>query len=269
MHFPFSIFNGVIKSSNLLPPIHTDSKVIYEVLRVIDGVPLFFEDHYNRMEHSCRSIGLACPVTEHLLKQDIVLLCESNNITDGNVRIRLFISVENPLSVTEFIPHSYPTDEDYLKGVITGLLHAERNNPSAKIEQDIRVLANQALKNGGFYEVLLVDKEGNITEGSRSNLVFIKNEALYTCPLDKVLTGITLMKVLQIAKNENIPVIYKAIKETNIMQYESLFITGTSPKILPVFKAEETTFNVQNPLITILQQKYNKIIADYINDNKV
>jgi len=167
-------------------------------------------------------------------------------------------------SLLFFIPHSYPTPEQYRDGVSVGFLQAERNNPEAKVEQSVREKANQLLHNGELYEVLLVDHEGYITEGSKSNMVFVKGGALYTCPLEKVLTGITLKKVIELAAVENIPVIYEAVPLSAIASYDALFITGTSPKILPVAKAGEVTFDVNNPLVNKLKALYDQLIDNEI-----
>ena len=73
------------------------------------------------------------------------------------------------------IPHAYPTSEDYKQGVPTLTYSAMRENPGVKyINTDLRTRTNRLIKQKQVYEVLLVDKEGYITEGSRSNVFFIR-----------------------------------------------------------------------------------------------
>ena len=49
-----------------------------------------------------------------------------------------------------------------------------------------------------LYEVLLVNRDGVITEGSRSNVFFIKSGEVYTPPTDAVLPGVTRTMIIRI-----------------------------------------------------------------------
>jgi branched-chain amino acid aminotransferase len=95
-------------------------------------------------------------------------------------------------------------------------------------------------------------------------MVFVKGNAFYTCPLNRVLKGITLAKVLEIASAENIPVVFEAVHRLEISSYDALFITGTSPRILPVSNAGVTTFDTQNQLMRKLMMLYDKLMEQEI-----
>ena len=56
-------------------------------------------------------------------------------------------------------------------------------------ERPVRLISDNKL-----YEVLLVDRNGRITEGSRSNVFFVKGNKFYTGPSAMVLVGITRKK---------------------------------------------------------------------------
>ena len=149
---------------------------LYEVIRVINSIPVFLEDHLARLYNSAQLIGF-----ENLPGSDELVNCINNFIASekkdtGNIKLSFSISdpSEEPECLLNFIPHHYPTPEEYNNGVRVGLLNADRSVPNAKIQHaDIRERANQAMKDNGQYEVLLVDSEGNITEGSRSNVFFL------------------------------------------------------------------------------------------------
>jgi branched-chain amino acid aminotransferase len=251
--------------------------VVYEVLRIIDGVPLFFEDHYQRLLNSCKLIGVGYEPEKKELFRQFTELAKANNFKTGNVILKLYFETgelnnsgtqELRNSLLYFIPHSYPSEIQYKEGVTVDFLFAERNNPEAKVEQGVREKANEMLKNSKLYEVLLVDRNGFITEGSKSNMVFVKNNTLYTCPLERVLTGITLKKVIDIANTLKIPVVFEAIKANEIDRCDALFITGTSPKILPVAKAGTTLFDVANQVVCQLHEMYDSLIENDISSAK-
>jgi branched-chain amino acid aminotransferase len=240
--------------------------VVYEVLRIVDGVPLFYFDHYKRLMNSCQLVGKKGQLDRDQLFTSMVTLAAENKFRIGNVMLKLIFSQsaglpdENPRSLLYFIPHSYPSDQQYITGVDVGILEAERQNPEAKVEQGVRNIANKILTESTLFEVLLVDREGYITEGSKSNMVFVKNEVLYTCPLSKVLSGITLLKVIEIAEKENIPLKFEAVPLEKLHGFDALFITGTSPKILPVRRVGEIQFDVTNPLMRFLMEEYNHLL---------
>ena len=241
---------------------NTNAVVVYEVVRIINGVPVFFNDHFQRLHHSCKLTGHQIDIDKNKLHRQFEYLSVKNSIEIGNVMLKVIFEPGKQTRQLYFIPHSYPSEEDYEKGVTVGILHAERINPEAKVEQGVRERANQILKDSTYYEVLLVDHDGYITEGSRSNLFFIKDDKLYTCPLHKVLRGITLTKVLQIAEENTIQVVFEPVHESTIATYDAAFITGTSPKILPLNAIERTTYKVDNQPMSFIMKKYNQLMDD-------
>ncbi len=61
------------------------------------------------------------------------------------------------------------------------------------------------LQESKAYEALLVNEEGYITEGSRSNVFLIKDGVIYT-PADRdVLLGITRAKVIDLIRDYGFP----------------------------------------------------------------
>jgi len=242
--------------------------VVYEVLRVINGVPLFFGDHFQRLENSCMLIEENIDIEVGVLFQNLLGLVKKNQITDGNVMVRFVFNNNKHNVIIYFIPHSYPSEKEYSEGVKVDFLNAERNNPEAKIEQGIKELASGTLKDTGLYEVFLVDRDGFVTEGSRSNFFLIKANKLYSTPLNKVLKGITLSKVLDLAKHYKNEVVFDMIGKDEFGDYESAFITGTSPKILPVAQVGQYKFNVNHPILRRLMKHYDEMIAADIALNK-
>jgi branched-chain amino acid aminotransferase len=164
-----------------------------------------------------------------------------------------------------FIPHFYPENSWYEDGVEVGFLEAERLNPEAKVEQiSVRKMADVKIAATGFFELLLVDRNNCLTEGSRSNLFLIKNNMLFTAPLQAVLTGVTLNKVLSIAANLNVSVSFESIKYNELTDFDALLLTGTSPKVLPVSKAGHFRFDVQHPLLLRIIEAYDQLVDDDI-----
>ena len=110
----------------------------------------------------------------------------------------------------------------------------------------------------------MVDKSGVITEGSRSNVFFVKEDKIIT-PLGKsVLLGITRQKILEIAENIGVHLLEKDILLDELSSFDAMFITGTSPKILPIKQVAEISFNPQNEILQSLIKQYNLLIDKYV-----
>lgn len=233
---------------------------IYEVLRVINGTPLFLDEHLKRFHQSAELAGKEIRYESAQLTAFLKQLIVRNEVEEGNI----LISCKTNLKAF-FIPHNYPTSEQYKIGIRCGLLHAERINPNAKVFQtEVRKFANQLMVEKSFYEVLLVDHQQQITEGSRSNVFFIRGDEIITPPGKQVLLGITRQKTIACANRLNLRVREAEIHLDTLNNFDATFITGTSPKILPVNDLDGHSFDANNKVLRSLMNEYDKIIQEDI-----
>jgi branched-chain amino acid aminotransferase len=266
----FILTDKGVLDSNKEPYIFPNTdRSVYEVIRLIDGVALFLEDHFDRLITSARISGIQLNMQLSEFSRSIEELMVANRQNTGN--IKFLLTTENNVNHwwLSFIPHSYPTQAEYELGVTSGLLDAERLNPEAKVIQSaVREKADQMIADKKLYEVLLVDRNGFITEGSRSNVFFVKENIFYTAPATMVLSGVTRKKVLDCLKELNYPVIEQAVLDKEVCNYDGVFLTGTSPKVLPVNAIDDCRFNVANRFVKELMDFYNRKIDDYILSKK-
>lgn len=260
---------GIVLQSELNSLFFNSDDSVYEVFRIINGVALFLEDHFERLKSSVEISGLLLNMDLIEFSQYVNKLLRLNNRIIGNVKFILF-GIENEIEwAFSFIPHSYPESIDYLEGVSTGLLYAERENPNAKIIQSrIRDIASQMIADLVVYEVLLVDRNGIITEGSRSNVFFVKDGRFYTASGPQVLVGITRQKVLNCLAELGYKYIEEAVAVSEIKNFDAVFLTGTSPKVLPVNCIGTHQYKTNNFFVEQLRMKYDSMIVQYINKRK-
>lgn len=264
----YLLFNQQLIPTNTFQESRDCELVVYEVFRVLDSIPLFYSEHFERLGSSCNKINKKIEVDGDVLYRQILNLIRNNMISDGNIIIKVCFHSSHYDLLAYFIPHIYPTLIDYENGVEVGFLNAERNTPEAKVEQaSIRGKANQIISEQGLYEVLLIDDKNQFTEGSRSNLFFIQNNTLITSPLNTVLKGVTLSKVLEIAVRMKLTVEYKSIKYNDLSKIDALFLTGTSPNILPIKKAGNLTFDVKHPILIKIIEMYDQMVKNNINNS--
>jgi branched-chain amino acid aminotransferase len=255
------VVNGISEDiSEFIPDMSAD--IYYEVVRLVDGKVLFLEDHLNRLRESISGTGLHFPGSREII-ESLSVLISNNDFKIGNIRICLQSGEKNQSQLLcYFVPYVYPGRDLYLGGVrLITYPHIRPNPGIKKWDNEFRVSVNQYIRDHGVYEALLLNDQKQITEGSRSNLFFIdQNQQLITPPEKDILSGITRKYVFRICRQKGFNVIEKSVMLNELDQMESCFITGTSPKILPVWQIDEAHFKVDHPLLRMLMEELSTII---------
>lgn len=242
---------------------------VYEVIRIEEGTPLFFEDYMSRLENSFVSMRVSMPYSIENIKNTIYQLIDLNSAQSGPVK--LIFGLDKPGFFMAFLMKAHlPKDDEYLTGVKTVLLNEKRNNPNIKIwNKELRQKSITLLQKTGAYEAILVNELGNITEASRSNIFFIKGNTVFTTPADLVLPGITRKKVMEVCTRLNIPIQYKNINVEDLESYDSCFLTGTARKIVPIKEIEDIKFDAENSFVQRISMEFEKLVTDYIRQEKI
>jgi branched-chain amino acid aminotransferase len=230
---------------------------VYEVIRVTKGNPVFFCDHMERLESSVRMQKKKMLADAETLKRDIINLSKSDKKKEINLKIVFNYKKGSDNYLVYFIEPIYPSEGQYRNGVKGILFYAERKDPESKvIDHKLRSSIFHKLILEGGYEALLVNEHGQITEGSRSNIFFLKKDTLFTAPEGLILNGITRKHILDICRENNIPVKLECVMADSITEYEAVFMTGTSPIVLPFCCIDNKPFKVGIPLIEELRKLY-------------
>lgn len=268
----YCIYNNNKYSTEKISTSDIASKAsIYEVIRMIDGVPLYLQEHLNRLRKSAELLGMNIDKTDKELTEEIMKLAEVNHEYNLNVKILCFGEEKSIEDIyLYFIKSSYPSEETYKKGVHTIIYESERENPNAKtFNKQLRQRINKCLEERQAFEALLVNDNRQITEGSRSNVFFVKNEKLFTPPANKVLLGVTRTKIIELCRQNNIEIIEQEIDVNILQEYEGAFITGTSINALPIKSIDGIDFeSPKNSTIIKVMTIYEKNKNDYISQRK-
>jgi branched-chain amino acid aminotransferase len=268
----FIINDGLLLKDNFFIYQELGGFSIYEIIRIESRIPLFVEDHLKRLFHSLELENLEIREDINHLEQQINKLIANNDLNIGKIKviINFYDYPDNQYNlIIFFTEYSFPDSDQYKYGVKTILCQAVRNDPNAKVlDTQARKLADTKILEKKVYEALLVDSEGYITEGSRSNFFAIKDNKILTPPDDSVLQGIARKKVLEICRENKIHFNIQPIHQNDLPSFESVFITGTSLKVLPVSQVDALSFCTENELLNFLMVKYNEKIENYIKNKK-
>jgi branched-chain amino acid aminotransferase len=252
------ILNGELKDAVTFDnSLVYDGDSVYEVLRMARGIPVFFQDHMERLSSSVSLQGKEMIADAASIKRSVIMLTRADRQKETNLKIVFNYNEGQASWLIYYIEPTYPSAAQYRNGVKGILFHAERKNPESKvINHKLRSAIYHRLILESAYEALLVSDMNLITEGSRSNIFFLRGDELITAPENMILSGITRKHILSICTGEKIPVRLECVPKDELDTFESVFMTGTSPMVLPFCCIDDLYFEVDKPLITKLRKLY-------------
>lgn len=263
----FALINSqTIKLQQIPSYLKYNGIAVYEVIRVINGLPLFVSEHFERFSQSVSKAKLSLSFNISLFISQVTEIITLNQLKFGNIKIVYYRS-EADLKEYLFlfvIKHNYPSANDYLHGVKVITYGIERQQPNVKLFNNLyKKITNSIFEiDKSVSEILLINDKCFITEGSKSNVFFIVDNWVITPPLHAVLPGITRRKIIELCKIHQIPSAEKEFHVTELPTAAAAFISGTSPKILPIRQVDDNIFfrNPSHKLILQLQELYDEAI---------
>lgn len=236
---------------------------IYDVFRVENGRPIFLQDHLERLFNGLQQSKIAVSFSMEELRSKLSQLIKEAHALNGNIRIEVIFktsSLEMESWRAAFIPTAYPDLRMYENGVDCCLLERERKNPEVKMANpQLRQESDRVRSDQSVYETIL-HSNGAITEGSRTNIFFIRKNELWTAPDHLVLSGVVRKKVIEIAESISIPIYLYPVAIEELPKMDGAFITGTSPRVLPIRSIDHTTFKIPHPLTGLIMHKLQETI---------
>lgn len=197
------LFDGVIKykdSINIRPdsPALNFGTGLFETILYEKNRLFFFDDHIERLRSSCEELRLPLPRFDHSSENHIKELVSQNGMTDKTARVKVLYA---------------PLFDEEKWNLLVSVSAYERTAGSITATVDMRVRENYlsrfkttsymqnrlSLNNSALNgETLFVNGSGQITEGSRSNLIGVKNNVLYlTGTKESYLQGIMQKNIIR------------------------------------------------------------------------
>ncbi|MEY4747571.1 MAG: putative branched-chain-amino-acid aminotransferase IlvE [Candidatus Parcubacteria bacterium] len=238
---------------------------VYETLRISKGVPYFAREHIERLLESARVIGLQHSLSAATIAQSIAELIKKNEVDICNAKILLIggkTAADATISILCLNP-LFPDKKLYRDGVHTITVQHERGFPHAKTLSMLgSYLAFQKARSLGAYDALLVDRAGNIVEGTRTNFFCIHDKTIFSPPEEKILLGVTRKAVLKVAAERGYKLWEGDIPLAHIADYDGAFLTSTSSNILPIKSIDTFTFPAIPSTLGELMPAFDKYLDD-------
>jgi len=250
---------------------------LFETIEVINGTPVFLNQHLQRLDKGCKKLLIPTP--------DIDLLRnEANQLVKGSAKAVLKLMVtrgsggrgyRQPDSIQAtrlFSLHPFP---DYPENLLTRGINARfcktrlGLNPALagikhmnRLEQ---VIARSEWTSSDIHEGIMLDINGNVIEGTMSNIFLVKGHCLYTplieqCGVEGVLRNI----IIFLAKQNNIPVVEKMLNTADVFSADELFVSNSIIGLWPIQKIEQQSFKI-GPIFNKLQHLFTDYKQEAVN----
>lgn len=232
-------------------------------------------EHYERLRHSCVSVGIPFDYDTESLIQVTYQLLEKNKLKDAYIRPLVYCSPNMSLTAPKevFIMIAVWEWGKYLGDSLLRLCFSsyQRPNPnSVKVDAKITghyvnsILATSEAKVRGYDEALMLDMHGYIAEAPGANFFLEKEGVLHTPLKGHILPGITRQTVISICKELDIPVQERNIKPEELQDADSAFLCGTAAEVVGIESVDAKPFSKpwKDTLGAIVQEAYQAQVLD-------
>jgi D-alanine transaminase len=223
---------------------------VYEVIPVYDKAPFRLQGHLARLQRSMDELRLKNPYSDAQWTTLIGAIIDRHEWADQAVYLQVTRGVAPrdhrvPGSVTPTVlimtnRLSLPSDSDRANGVPVISLPDNRwlrcHVKSTALLGN--VLLRQEAADAECAECVLF-RDGYLTEASSSNVFVVRAGVLLAPPKDHlILAGITYEAVLDLARENGLPLEVRRISEAEVRSADELWLTSSSKEVLAITRLD-------------------------------
>lgn len=239
---------------------------LFETIAVRGGVPQLWSQHMARLQRDCSRLGMT-PPAEDVLHNEARTLCAASERAVLKIIITRGSGGRGYRPAAQSVPrrilslHPWPdySAHCWQEGVAVRLcdMRLGRNPRLAGIKHLNRleqVLARSEWDDAAIAEGLMLDTEGQLIEGTMSNVFLVCGGELRTPALEHCgVAGVMRGHVVALAAELGIPCAVMPLVLADVAQADELFVCNSLVGIWPVRRFQEHEF-IPGPLTRRLQQ---------------
>lgn len=225
---------------------------VWEGIRLHNGKLFHIDSHLSRLYEGLKALDMDLDISRDELHARILEVCKVNEMHSG-VHIRLMVTrgikatpYQDPrMTITPptivIIPEfKSPLEQTLTKGIRLFTVHVRRGYPDV---QDPKLNSHSKLNcitaciqaaKAGADEALMLDPHGFVATCNSTHFFIVRQGEVWTSSGDYCLGGITRRSVIDLCKNNDIPVFEKNFSLTEVYGAEEAFVTGTFAGVAPV-----------------------------------
>lgn len=235
---------------------------VYEVWRIVEGKLFEHSRHERRLKRGLRTLEIQVPdrqiealhdVAERLLRDNAMTAGEGTfyvEITRGAApRTHAYPPAGTPATVFAMVskfevPHALR--ETGAKAVTAPDVRWLRCDIKT-VQLLPNCMAKQKAQLSGALEAIFI-RDGVVTEGTHTSVLGVKNGELRTHPLTPlILPSVTRELVIEIAREQGVPVREEAFSDTELFDLDELFVSGTTTDVTPIVEVDGKRIGAGKP----------------------
>ena len=250
---------------------------IWEGLRLVNNKWIFIDEHIDRLFEGCKAIDLDIKMT----KEDIVNALDETkaiNNMSNEVHARLMITRGNKtkpfqqphlsdsgINIVIIMEHSKPSID--VKNITMVTVPQVRGMPMSqdpKLNSHSKlncILACIQANKLGADEALMLDPLGFVNTTNSCNFFIVKNNQVWTSTGDYCMNGVTRQNIINLCKENDIPIYEKNFSLVDVYSANEAFITGTLGSLTNVISIDNRKIGIDlNPVTDTLRKYYKKLL---------
>jgi len=256
---------------------------MWEGMRLYNGKWSFFEEHMDRLFDSCKAVSLDVGMTRDEIADALAKTAAANDMKN-DVHCRLMVTrgvkvkpFQHPKlsqtgsTVVIIMEHSKPAAFLQNRGIrlasvpqVRGLPHSQdaKFNSHSKLNCVIACLQAEA---AGADEGLMLDPHGFVNTTNACNFFIVRKGEVWTSTGDYCMNGVTRSKVIQLCKDNGIPVFEKNYSLYEAYSADEAFLTGTFGAQTPVAEIDGRQIGSggAGAVTQSIRELYRVLIAEY------
>ena len=251
---------------------------IWEGIRLVNNTWVFLDEHLDRLFEGCKAIDININLSKEEIKTALLETQKINNMSDS-AHARLMItrgnkikpfqqpSLSDGINFVIIMEHSNPNPNNDGINLVTvpqvrGLPMSQDPKLNSHSKLNCILACIQANKAGGD-EALMLDPYGFVSTTNSCNFFIVKNNEVWTSTGDYCMNGITRLKVIQLCKNNSIPIFEKNFSLVDVYSAQESFITGTLGSLIQVLTIDGRNIGSSAdgwPITEKLRSSYKELI---------
>jgi aminodeoxychorismate lyase len=247
---------------------------LFEAVLVRHGKMFRWLQHAQRLERSARFFEIALPFPLAALETAARELISRNDAKEVVLRFQLSRGVgprgyapsgdEKPFVVMSVHPAPDRTTQSSARWKLTASSIRVPVDDSISHHKTcsrlIQVLAASEARQSGADETLLINTDGHITEGSTSNVFWIKDKVVCTPPIATgALPGVTRAALLELCDARSIAHAERLIRPDELPTCDGVFLSLTSRGVVEAESIDSQPLR-RSPITDLLQREFEALV---------
>lgn len=223
---------------------------LFETLKVAQGRLCYFIEHWERLCKGSRLLALPLNRTAEAIEADSVALVRANHVQEGVVRITYFKNESGLDWLITTEPLRYDLEQKALQGFKLCIADSPREHsvPWHEVKTQNYLenrLARERAKKNGYDEALFLNRKQEVSEGTASNLFWVKDNAIYTPSIACVIVaGVIRSKVVELTEKLGLMLHTGVYSVVQLYAAQEAFITNSLLGIMPIAQLGSKRFDL-------------------------